>query len=52
MDQTLVATIAGIGLALFMLGYWIGTTERRSRDSGEGIHCDDLDIERRARRVQ
>lgn len=49
MDQTLVATIAVIG---FILGYWIGATERQSRSAGEGVHCDDLDLERRARRVQ
>lgn len=52
MDQTLVAMIAVIGFALFMLGYWIGATERQSRDGGEGVHCDDLDLEARARRVQ
>lgn len=52
MDQTLVAMIAVIDFGLFTLGYWIGVTERQSRDSSEGVHCDDLDLEARARRVQ
>lgn len=52
MDQILVATIAVIGFAIFMLGYWIGDSERQSRDAGEGVHCDELDLERRARRCQ
>lgn len=52
MDQLIVAGLALCGFALFMLGYWIGDSERQSRDADEGVHCDEVDLEQRARRVQ
>jgi hypothetical protein len=50
--QWIVALYAIMAFALVAFGYWIGTTERDSRRAGEGVHCDDLDLEQRARRVQ
>jgi hypothetical protein len=50
--QWLIALLAISVFASAAFGYWIGSTERVSRESGEGVHCDELDLERRARRVQ
>lgn len=51
-DQWILATLSVAFFAAFMFGYWIGDSERQSRDAGEGVHCDEADLERRARRAQ
>ena len=52
MPQWMVALFAFVAFSSAAFGYWIGSTERVSRESGDGVHCDELDLERHARRVQ
>jgi hypothetical protein len=51
MDQYLVAMIALLVFFAFGAGYFIGSTERKSREPADTVHSGRHDVEDRARRA-
>ena len=51
MDQAIVAAFSLFGFICFMLGHYIGQSERKSRRASADIHSSREDLEARSRRV-
>jgi hypothetical protein len=51
MDQYLVAAVALVAFALVAAGYFIGSTERKSRKSGDDAKSGPDDVAKRSRRA-
>jgi len=50
MDQFLIAALAAVAFMIFVGGYYVGISERASRDAPV-VHSGTDDLERRVRRV-
>lgn len=52
MDQGIIAAFSAFGFVCFMIGHYIGQSERSSRRAAVDVHSDRDDVEARSRRVQ